>query len=180
MASAAFIAATAALVAGAETSVATVVVAAGILLTDWQPEALPQVVQIDAQAQKQPWGRALFLSSQGGRYCNRLAWHDEQVVAYLIADRVADEMTLQNIGVAPAWQGRGIGYLLVNDLQQRAKQQGVGQIFLEVRASNQTAISLYRRTGFKIYGRRKGYYRPLPGHSETEDALLMCWHAGRD
>lgn len=39
---------------------------------------------------------------------------------------------------------------------------------LEVRASNEIAQNLYRKYGFKAYGRRKGYYQ-----DNGEDAIIM-------
>ena len=42
------------------------------------------------------------------------------------------------------------------------------QYTLEVRASNDPAIRLYERFGFRTAGRRRGYY-----HDNREDALIM-------
>lgn len=39
---------------------------------------------------------------------------------------------------------------------------------LEVRASNEPAVSVYRKLGFEEVGRRKNYYR-----NPKEDALIM-------
>ncbi len=43
---------------------------------------------------------------------------------------------------------------------------------LEVRASNEPAIIMYRKLGFQIVGRRDAYYR-----DNDEDALLMTLNA---
>ena len=45
---------------------------------------------------------------------------------------------------------------------------GVRTIFLEVRESNEGALRLYARAGFKENGRRAEYYR-----EPTEDALIL-------
>ena len=43
-------------------------------------------------------------------------------------------------------------------------------MFLEVRPSNAAGIGLYERRGFRIIGRRPGYYSAADG---KEDALVM-------
>ncbi len=48
---------------------------------------------------------------------------------------------------------------------------GVTEVILEVRASNQPALGLYRRLGFVETGRRPGYYMDPP--EPAEDAVLM-------
>jgi ribosomal-protein-alanine N-acetyltransferase len=49
-----------------------------------------------------------------------------------------------------------------------ARQRRLRVVGLEVRPSNQEAIGLYDSFGFKVIGRRKGYY-----YDTGEDALVM-------
>ncbi|MEJ1730754.1 GNAT family N-acetyltransferase, partial [Escherichia coli] len=66
-------------------------------------------------------------------------------------------------------RGKGYGARLIAGLMQYAANLGVQYMTLEVRQSNQAAISLYERAGFVAVGKRKGYYE------ETgEDAWLMA------
>ena len=51
-----------------------------------------------------------------------------------------------------------------------SKFMGCKKIFLEVRVSNNHAIELYNKTGFKKVSIRKNYYRLPDG---KEDALVM-------
>ena len=48
------------------------------------------------------------------------------------------------------------------------RARGVASLYLEVRASNQAAIALYERFGFRDVGRRRNYYQ-----HPTEDARVM-------
>jgi ribosomal-protein-alanine N-acetyltransferase len=48
-------------------------------------------------------------------------------------------------------------------------QQGVGHVFLEVRAGNAAALALYRKSDFQETGLRRGYYADPP-----EDAVVMA------
>jgi N6-L-threonylcarbamoyladenine synthase len=75
---------------------------------------------------------------------------------------------IQTIGVEPQSQGRGIGRTLMNELLAVAKRQGSEEVFLEVKAGNQSAIALYLSLGFEQIDVRKRYYQP-----SGEDALVM-------
>ena len=57
---------------------------------------------------------------------------------------------------------------MLNELMEEGRKRGISRFSLEVRASNQPAISLYRKLGFCQEGRRKNFYS-LP----EEDALIF-------
>ena len=78
---------------------------------------------------------------------------------------VADVMT---IGVAPRAQGRGLGRLLLAELERRARARGAGHVILEVRADNAAAVGLYERSGFDVLSNRRRYYQP-----GDVDAIVM-------
>jgi ribosomal-protein-alanine N-acetyltransferase len=100
-----------------------------------------------------------------------MAWVAEQngcVAGFLIGRAVADEFEILNMGVARAHRRRGIAGQLVQEALQCSRKAGARRAHLEVRASNQAAISLYKRYGFKRYGRRERYYQ-----SPQEGAYLL-------
>ncbi|OBG22395.1 ribosomal protein S18-alanine N-acetyltransferase [Mycobacterium sp. 852002-51057_SCH5723018] len=66
------------------------------------------------------------------------------------------EYEVHTIGVDPAYQGRGIGRRLLDDLLAFADG---GAVYLEVRTDNEAAIALYRSSGFEQIGLRRRYYR---------------------
>jgi ribosomal-protein-alanine N-acetyltransferase len=81
---------------------------------------------------------------------------------------IDQELKINNIAVHPHWRGRGLGARLVDFVLTFAREQGCTEATLEVRPSNGPALRLYGRAGFRIVGRRRGYY------SDThEDALVM-------
>lgn len=61
-----------------------------------------------------------------------------------------DVGAIQNIGVAQAHRGRGIGALIIHHSLQGFQQVGVRFVTLEVTAQNTGAIRLYQRMGFRI------------------------------
>ncbi|MCB9099510.1 MAG: ribosomal protein S18-alanine N-acetyltransferase [Anaerolineales bacterium] len=80
---------------------------------------------------------------------------------------LADEIHVVTIAVEPHWKGLGLGEWLFIALLEAGQAAG-GQIAtLEVRPSNQPALSLYRKYGFEETGRRKAYY------NDNEDALIL-------
>jgi ribosomal protein S18 acetylase RimI-like enzyme len=78
------------------------------------------------------------------------------------------ESTLENMAVAAPWQRQGIGGRLLRAGLLWCRSQAAGRVFLEVRATNATAIALYQRAGFLAVGNRPGYYR-----EPSEDGLQM-------
>lgn len=90
------------------------------------------------------------------------------LVAYAGYWILDDEAHLMTIAVDPAWQGRGIGRWLLLELFDDVAIRGAHAVTLEVRAGNRRARLLYRRMGFRVVGRRKGYYT-----DNREDALIM-------
>lgn len=65
---------------------------------------------------------------------------------------------LLGIGLAPEWQGRGIGRRLMERLLHWADHwAGVLRIELHVHADNPRAIALYRSLGFVEEGRHRAY-----------------------
>lgn len=82
-----------------------------------------------------------------------------------LAGESADVMT---IAVAPAYQGQGLGRVLLNTLVAEAAGSGAQALFLEVRADNAGALRLYAGAGFERVQVRRRYYQP-----EDVDAVVM-------
>ena len=81
----------------------------------------------------------------------------------------ADEGEITNVAVHPEWRKQGIADQIIDAVIEGAKQRGLGQIFLEVRASNEPAKRLYEKHGFQPQGVRKNFYR-----DPKEDAIVMA------
>ncbi|MGG7464563.1 ribosomal protein S18-alanine N-acetyltransferase [Plantibacter sp. YIM 135347] len=88
--------------------------------------------------------------------------------AGLFAPSRSNDGDIQTIAVSEAARGRGLGRLLMVTLIDRARRQGVTQVFLEVRADNPVAQGLYRSLGFEEIAVRPGYYQP-----DDVDAIVM-------
>jgi ribosomal-protein-alanine N-acetyltransferase len=76
------------------------------------------------------------------------------------------EASVHNIGVDPAWQGKGVGRALLRALLARA-DAFAAPVHLEVRTDNEAAIGLYEAHGFTRIGTRRRYYWPSGADAYT-------------
>jgi ribosomal-protein-alanine N-acetyltransferase len=84
------------------------------------------------------------------------------------------EASVHTIGVAPEWQGRGIGTMLLRALLAVADEVNA-PVYLEVRTDNAAAIALYQAHGFARIGLRRRYYQPSGADAYT---MARPAHAG--
>jgi ribosomal-protein-alanine N-acetyltransferase len=94
--------------------------------------------------------------------------NDGDVAGFLVARAVAGEAEILNLCVAPSKRRTGNATSLLDAAVAELLRLHVKTIFLEVRESNQPAISFYEKHGFALNGRRPAYYQ-----NPTEDAVLM-------
>jgi ribosomal-protein-alanine N-acetyltransferase len=129
---------------------------------------LPEVAVIERRAFPTPWSIAMFVleMSKPTGVC-LAATIDGALAGYTICSRYDTVWHIMNIAVEPDLRRRGIGSALLAELYTRAGDASA-QFTLEVRRSNQAAIELYQRDGFRIAGLRRRYYQ-----DNGEDALIM-------
>jgi ribosomal-protein-alanine N-acetyltransferase len=108
-----------------------------------------------------PWPPEAFVRELAGKHNRYVAARDDGLlVGYAGISRLGRvppfEYEVHTIGVDPAYQGRGIGRRLLDELLDFA---GDSVVYLEVRTDNAAAIALYRSVGFTNVGLRRRYYR---------------------
>ncbi len=130
---------------------------------------LPRVMDIERRSFPTPWSLAMFvleLSKPSGM-CLAAELAGGGLVGYLICSRYDAVWHIMNVAVDPNRRRLGIASTLLRTLLGRADDERV-QYTLEVRESNDGAIALYERFGFKAAGMRRRYYQ-----DNGEDALIM-------
>jgi len=136
---------------------------------------VPIVQEIERFVFSSPWPRNAYyreLSSRNNSYYVVLRrYHeagDNETVGYAGMWRMHEEAHVTTIGVRHDLHHQGYGRVLFAGLLQAAYEMGARWVTLEVRASNDNAQKMYEGFGFKVIGRRKGYYT-----DNGEDALVM-------
>ena len=83
-----------------------------------------------------------------------------QVLGYalLLRRRGIRSCRVYSIAVSSAARGQGLGALLLQRLERIARANGLGEIRLEVRQDNTTALALYESRGYRRFGAHSGYY----------------------
>ena len=142
-----------------------------LALDRMRPEDLDEVLAIERASFTMPWSRGAFLYEMQQ---NRVArcWvardDDTRVVGYLCLWEVADEVHVTNVAVRPDARRQGIARGLLRSVLDDARVRAFKIVVLEVRPSNHHARALYDSFGFRVVGRRRGYY-----YDTGEDALVM-------
>jgi [ribosomal protein S18]-alanine N-acetyltransferase len=144
-------------------------------LRPMQTDDLDAIMQIEPTIYSHPWTRGNFADSLNSGYSGWVLEENKEMIGYALMMRVLDEAHLLNLSIAKAQQKRGLGRYLLEHMIAIAKNHKATNMFLEVRPSNISAISLYENMGFCEISVRRGYYPADPKISETgrEDAILM-------
>jgi len=130
---------------------------------------LDQILEIEKLCFPLPWSRESFLSELRNPLARYIVAQEGFVLqGYAGIWLIFDEGHITNVAVHPRARGRRIGELLLANIIALASAHGAVAVTLEVRPSNNAALSLYRRMGFEEKGLRRGYYI-----DNGEDALIM-------
>jgi ribosomal-protein-alanine N-acetyltransferase len=99
----------------------------------------------------------------------RVAELHENVVGFICFRVMSDEAEVLNLAVDHSTRRQGVASRLIEAALSEARQQGARRISLEVRHTNEAAISFYRHHGFVVASERRGYYAHPPA-----DALVLA------
>jgi|WetSurMetagenome_2_1015567.scaffolds.fasta_scaffold83043_2 [ribosomal protein S18]-alanine N-acetyltransferase len=133
-------------------------------------EDLSAVHEIDVLAFSLPWPERSFRFELLENPASR-SWvveADGRIAAMLVLWFIIDEAHIATIATHPDFRRQGLGEQILLHALRAAAADGARRAFLEVRAGNQAAQSLYKKYGFVVDGIRPKYYR-----DNNEDAFLM-------
>ncbi|AHE67357.1 ribosomal protein S18-alanine N-acetyltransferase [Legionella oakridgensis] len=132
------------------------------------------VYAIELSAHKAPWSRDILrdcvLVGYDCRVLESCERAEPEIISYIILRYYDHTCHILNLCVALASQGKGYGRLLLQNVIDSLVGSEVEALILEVRPSNLTAISLYKKMGFYQAGIKKDYYQDELG---VEDAVLL-------
>lgn len=134
-----------------------------------QSEHIPAVIRLEQQSELSSRGEERYLRLlQNPDAVVLIAFDGSQVAGCFSGWLVADEFEIDNVAVSTDSRRNGVATKLLNASLEIAGQKGAIKAFLEVRAKNKPACSLYEKLGFSVVGRRKNYYR-----NPIDDALIL-------
>lgn len=135
------------------------------------PERLDDLLAVEQRAYPHPWTRANFVDAIKSGYQCQLLMAGDELLGYFVAMMGVDEVHLLNVTVAPLYQRQGWGRVMLDAVATWSRGQGAQWLWLEVRQSNERAITVYESHGFRRVGVRKNYYPAA--NSQREDAVVM-------
>ena len=127
------------------------------------------IVEIEKNSYPDPWSEKMFERELQLEFSNFfVAIEDREIAGYICLWTVSDEGHLTNITVKEKFRRKGLGSRLMKYIIDISYAMKIKKMFLEVRASNFPALSLYGKFGFKKIDVRKKYY------SNSDDAVVMA------
>jgi ribosomal-protein-alanine N-acetyltransferase len=132
---------------------------------------LNAIEKIERASYRTPWSRSMFageLAKPSSISLGAFEPDSGDLLGYLIISRYVDAWHVMNLAVAPKHRRKHIAAGLLAQLFVITAGEGRRGYTLEVRVSNDVAINLYEKAGFKARGVRRGYYT-----DNREDALIM-------
>jgi [ribosomal protein S18]-alanine N-acetyltransferase len=151
------------------------------MFADWlirraSPADLDAILAIEQACAEAPhWSHAQWLAAlspdheTGPLRASFVAEGSGSITGFAVASRAGELAELESVAVSPSARRKGIGHALCQHLMDWARNAEATHLELEVRASSEGALALYRSLGFVEQARRRQYYR-----HPTEDAVLMA------
>lgn len=130
---------------------------------------LDGVCSLEERAFYTPWDRKSFeLAISDSKLAALVIRRAGRIAGYLIAFLRGYELLIANIAVEEEFRREGLASKLISHILDEAVKKGLTYAVLDVRKSNAGAIDLYKGFGFRVIGKRRGYYSSPP-----EDGLIM-------
>lgn len=120
---------------------------------------LDKMVEIENECFSDAWSRDAFRSCLAGPFYEVVvAFVDDEIIGYGIMKCLYEDGELVRIAVTSKCHRRKVAYRILDWLIKIATHEGVENVFLDVRESNEPAIKLYEKMGFEKYEITEGFY----------------------
>ena len=139
-------------------------------IVKFSEEDIDGVFLLEQLAYKNPWTKQNFIDELSNQYSKSFVLkQDNLVIGFVGAWEVLDNADITKVTIMPNLQNKGLGKYIFGFMMNELLKDGVNQINLEVRKTNEPAIHLYEKFGFKKIAERKKYY------ADGEDALIYVY-----
>ena len=131
-----------------------------------------EIAELEKECFSEPWSENALreeFSNETARFF--VLRDDEKLLGYIGANNICGEVYITNVAVFFEARGKGYGQSLVKHLLKQGELEKALFVTLEVRESNENAIKLYEKCGFKKIGERKNFYS-----KPTKNALIYTYY----
>ena len=147
---------------------------AGIMITPMHADHLDDLADLESMAFSKPWSYDALAEELQNPLAVFYVAEDveaESAIGYVGMHHILDEGFITNVVVHPAYRRQGIAASLLEEIREYGENHDLSRITLEVRASNNAAIALYKKFGFEKDGVRPGFY-----DSPKEDGYIYSYY----
>lgn len=139
-----------------------------MIIRRYNEKDIPSIISLEEEA----FSHSLGYDFLHAYLSNMLAYiyvleEDNNIIGYISTTFDGDVIEIMNFCIKKEKRRMGYATKLINHVFNELKGLGAKSSFLEVRNSNNSAINLYTKLGFKKINTRYQYY------SDGEDALVL-------
>ena len=143
-----------------------------VSIREMTEEDIKEIAELEKECFSEPWSENSLRDELTNETARFFVLRDsEKLLGYIGANNICNEVYITNVAVNSKCRGKGYGEILVKHLIKQSEAERAFFITLEVRKSNENAIKLYEKCGFKLIGERKNFYS-----KPTEDALIYTYY----
>ena len=143
-----------------------------ITVREMTEDDIKDIAELEKECFSEPWSENSLRDELTNETARFYVLRDgENLLGYIGSNNICNEVYITNVAVNSKYRGKGYGKILVNHLIKQSEAERAFFITLEVRKSNENAIALYEKCGFKLIGERKNFYS-----KPQEDALIYTYY----
>jgi len=144
-----------------------------LIIEKMEAQDLDEVLEIECSSSLSPWSKKMFVEEMENplAHCFVIRMRERpghSVIGFICFRTIGDESELLNICVHPQYRQTGIGRSLMEFYLGFCRKKRIKRFYLEVNASNESAVHLYQLFSYQSSGVRKKFYQG------KFDALLMA------
>jgi ribosomal-protein-alanine N-acetyltransferase len=145
------------------------------VIREYKVGDLEKIHSIEVKSYPMPWSKTFFkVMQKANPHLFLIATLEDEVIGYIVGEvesrSSGDDVRLlghiMNVAVKESFRRRGLGTLMMNEIEERFIEQKAKMAYLEVRESNKDAQELYSKRGYMFVTKVPRYYA-------DEDALIM-------
>lgn len=143
-----------------------------VIIREMAESDIKEIAELEKECFATPWSETSLrdeLTNETARFY--VLRENEKLLGYIGSNNICNEVYITNVAVNSERRGKGYGQKLVNHLLKQSELEKAFFVTLEVRESNENAIALYEKCGFKKIGERKNFYS-----KPTENALIYTYY----